>query len=193
VIFVTVGNAKQPFTRLLEAVERLAGERAFAKEEVLVQSGSSREFSPLYCSHVPFLSPEDFQASVRAATVIICHGGAGTLLHVFQAGKVPIVVPRGKRYGEAIDDHQSELTRVLAAEGRVIPVYEVTELPAAIAEARRYRAEAKEPAGRRAMDLLTKAIEEIAGRVVPEHNSGGGLAGRSNDGDDTVGGRAGTS
>jgi UDP-N-acetylglucosamine transferase subunit ALG13 len=138
VILVTVGNATQGFRRLLDRVDQLAGENAFRKKEmVFIQSGNNPEFHPLNCKHESFLNMETFRAKIREADLVITHAGAGTLLNALQAGKIPVVMPRRKKYGELVDDHQVELGEVLAAERRINPVYELEDLPAAIAEAQR--------------------------------------------------------
>jgi UDP-N-acetylglucosamine transferase subunit ALG13 len=161
--FVTVGNATQPFPRLLEAVDRLVRDDVLEKR-VLVQSGNNPNFVPTYCEHVPFLSPEEFETWIAQADLIVSHAGAGTLFHVFQAGKTPVVMPRRKQNGELVDDHQIELARALAAEGRVVAAYEVEDLPEAIAEARERQRKEKMPSPVRMVSLLTEAVEDIARR-----------------------------
>jgi UDP-N-acetylglucosamine transferase subunit ALG13 len=79
---------------------------------------------------------DEFLRLVEQADLVIAHAGAGTLLNVLRAGKVPVVMPRRKRYGEHVDDHQMELVEALGSTGWVIPALEPRDLPSAIAEAR---------------------------------------------------------
>jgi UDP-N-acetylglucosamine transferase subunit ALG13 len=131
VTFVTVGNATQPFARLLDAVERLAIAGALPAP-VVVQSGHNPRFVSRVCVVRPFLKMEEFEARVASATLIIAHAGAGTLVHALAAGRRPVVMPRRSMYGEHVDDHQAALVQRLAAEGRVIPAWEPADLgPAA--------------------------------------------------------------
>ena len=134
-IFVTVGNATQGFRRLLDAVDRSAGEGAFGKETVFIQSGNNPGFRPSHCKHEAFLSMDAFETKIHEADLIISHTGAGTLWHALRAGKIPVVMPRQKKYGEVVDDHQLEIAKALAAEGRVVPAYEPEDLTRAIKEA----------------------------------------------------------
>jgi UDP-N-acetylglucosamine transferase subunit ALG13 len=167
VIFVTVGNATQGFGRLLNAVDRMAGEGAFGKEIVFIQSGNNPGFRTSHCKHEPFLDMANFETKIQEADLVISHAGAGTLFHVFQAGKLSVVMPRRKKYGEHVDDHQIELVEALAAEGRIIPAYEPEDLPNAIekafAENRRRKGsgvrseEKKSPM----LELVAKAIENL--------------------------------
>ncbi len=94
-ILVTVGNATQGFPRLLDAVDRIAGEGAFGGDAILVQSGHTRDFRPRHCPHQAFFPMEEFIALVHEASLVIAHAGAGTLFHVFGAGKIPVVMRPG--------------------------------------------------------------------------------------------------
>jgi len=164
-IFVTVGNATQGFNRLLQAVDWLAGKGMFGSDPVFIQSGNNRAFSPSHCKHEPFLDMERFARMIQEADLIVCHVGAGTLFHVLQAGKVPVVMPRRKKYKEHVDDHQFELVEVLASEGRVIPAYEPKDLPAAVQEARRRNSQPAPPPPSRMLCLVAKAIEELISKM----------------------------
>jgi UDP-N-acetylglucosamine transferase subunit ALG13 len=62
----------------------------------------------------------------------VTHAGVGTILCARRAGHTPVVVPRLRRYGEHVDDHQAELTRALESQGAVIAVWEMENLAAAV-------------------------------------------------------------
>jgi UDP-N-acetylglucosamine transferase subunit ALG13 len=70
-------------------------------------------------------------------------------------------MPRRRKYGEVVDDHQDELVQALCLEGRVIPAYEPQDLPNAIAEARRRNAQPVPPPPSRMLDRVAQAIEEF--------------------------------
>ena len=134
-IFVTVGNATQPFPRLTTAVDQLVAEGVFGSEPVFVQTGSDTAFRSKRCEHRPFLPEAEFQSLIRECRLVICHAGCGTLRNVLLARKRPVVMPRRKRYGEHVSDHQMQLARALSAQERIFPAYEADELTAAIADA----------------------------------------------------------
>ena len=98
-VFVTVGNATQGFRRLLETVDQLTGMGFLKGEEVMIQSGNNPDFRPSNCTYEPFLPMEGFANKISEARLIICHAGAGALFHVLKVGKVPVVMPRQKKYG----------------------------------------------------------------------------------------------
>lgn len=160
-IFVTVGNATQGFRRLLDAVEALARRAAFVGETVMIQAGNNPGFVSSSCRVEPFMSTARFEELIHEADIVVCHGGAGTLLHVLQAGKVPVVMPRLAQYGEIVDDHQVELVETLAAEGRVIYVSRSDDLERAIGEARRRGVGSHAHPKPKMLRLVERAIEEL--------------------------------
>jgi UDP-N-acetylglucosamine transferase subunit ALG13 len=162
-ILVTVGNATQGFRRLLDAVDRLAGEGAFGGDTLRVQSGHTRDFRPRHCRHQAFFSMDEFVALIHEASLIIAHAGAGTLFHALGAGKVPVVMPRRRKYGEHVDDHQVELVTALAAAGRVVPAYEAEDVQGAVRTARRGGVSQGGSSPPRMLALVTEAIEGLVG------------------------------
>ena len=162
-VLVTVGNATQGFSRLLDAVDRIAGEGAFGDETILVQSGHTRAFRPRHCRHQAFFPMDEFVALIHEASLIIAHAGAGTLFHALSAGKVPVVMPRRQKYGEHVDDHQMELVRALAAEGRVVPAWEAEDISGAMVTARRSGVSHGSASRPRMLALLAEAIEGLMG------------------------------
>lgn len=130
--FVSVGNGHQPFSRLLDAVDALAD---MLPQPVVVQHGHT-PFSSPRCIATAFMPMEDFVAQMASASLVIIHGGVGSILSALQAGKVPIVAPRVAAMDEIIDDHQLGLVRALAAAGRVIMLDEVSRLSDVVADLR---------------------------------------------------------
>lgn len=160
-IFVTVGNAIQGFRRLLDALDRLAGQGLFKDEDVVVQSGNNPGFHWRYGTQADFFASERFAELIHDASLVIAHAGAGTLLQVLRAGKIPVVMPRRKQHGELIDDHQVELVNVLASERRVVPAYEAEDLAGAIVEARKRNAQPLPSPPSQMLGLVDKAIREL--------------------------------
>lgn len=158
-IFVTVGNVTQHFKRLLDAIAELAASGSLAQQQVIIQTGSNSYFASPHCVQRDFFPPAEYRQLIDDARVIVCHGGAGTLHHVFQAGKVPVVMPRRRKYGEHVDD-QYQFVKALAEQGRVIAAFEPAELAAAISQAdcRRIRPPATPSP---AIQLIENAINEL--------------------------------
>ena len=128
-IFVTVGSQKFPFDRLIRKVDQMLRE-GLIQEEVFIQTGASRCVPS--CPHQAFCEGEQFQTLLETCSVLITHGGAGTMVDAVKRGKRVIVVPRLARYGEHVDDHQRELVRRMHQLGLVYACLEVEELGEAL-------------------------------------------------------------
>jgi beta-1,4-N-acetylglucosaminyltransferase len=126
-IFVTVGTC-EPFDRLMRGIDALP-----ASEAVFVQTGLS-SVMPQRATTVEFLPYEALVDLVREARLVVTHAGVGTILTALLNGVKPIVVPRLKKYGDAVDDHQLELAERLADLKLVTLVRETSELPEAVSE-----------------------------------------------------------
>jgi len=124
-IFVTVGMSSWPFDRLIRAIEPLCHDH-----QVFVQTGTSTVTPP--CPHAPFVTYPEFLDQIRSADLIITHAG-NTVRVAQRAGKVPIAVAREEVQGEMANDHQVEYLRHEAQVGRVVAVWDVATLPAAVA------------------------------------------------------------
>jgi UDP-N-acetylglucosamine transferase subunit ALG13 len=144
-VLVTVGTSLDPFDRLLRLVDELCAPGGpLAGLPVFAQSGACR-YAPLRFGTVPFLPAPALEARIRAARVVLCHGGAGTIGTCLALGKRPVVVPRRAAQGEIVNDHQLELCRRMADEGRIY----LAEDGAALAAAVRAALAAKEEAAPR--------------------------------------------
>lgn len=62
----------------------------------------------------------DFLELIDGADIVICHGGIGVISDCLRSGKIPLVIPRRKSFGEHVDDHQVEIVEFLAKKGLVI-------------------------------------------------------------------------
>ena len=128
-ILVTVGATYYPFDRLLAAVETLED------DDVVVQHGASA-VRPRNARCVEFMSFEGLLEHIRAARIVVTHAGTGSVLVSLANGKSPLVVPRRREFGEAIDDHQLDFGRALAPSGLITLVEEPEELSEAISSVR---------------------------------------------------------
>jgi UDP-N-acetylglucosamine transferase subunit ALG13 len=128
-IFATTGTCK-PFDRLLAAFDMLE-----LDEELVVQHGVS-PIRPRGARCVDFLPYADLVELVRSARVVVTHGGVGSILSALANGKRPIVVPRLAKHGEAVDDHQVEFARKIAAASVIDLVEDTAKLGERLAASR---------------------------------------------------------
>lgn len=156
-IFVTVGTNEAPFDRLLRAVSELE-----LVEPCIVQIGASNVRPPgAHC--VEFLAFDEVAAHIREARLVVCHAGVGSVMVALMNGKRPIVVPRLKRYGEAVDDHQVAFAGRFQQRGLVELVEDPRHLSAAIRADRKRFSSAASGRSRLAEDLRTYLADVIGG------------------------------
>jgi UDP-N-acetylglucosamine transferase subunit ALG13 len=108
-IFITVGTNEARFDRLLQAIAGLE-----LGDELLVQHGHSSAVPVGHGELVDFLPFDAMTEAIRRARVVVTHAGVGSVMVALANGKRPIVVPRRKAFGEAVDDHQLQLGRRFA-------------------------------------------------------------------------------
>ena len=111
-VVVTVGTTQgYAFSRLYRALVPL-----LAGHEVLWQTGSD-DVTAFDIASRPQIGHQELQEAMTQADVVIAHAGTGSALSALEAGKLPILIPRLKRYGEHIDDHQLQIAEDLEQRG----------------------------------------------------------------------------
>jgi hypothetical protein len=90
-----------PFPRL---VERLRNALPTDAEVLLWQDGRT-------------VAPAELRAAFGAADAVVVHAGVGAALEALDAGRAPLLVPRLRRFGEHVDDHQIQVARELERRG----------------------------------------------------------------------------
>ncbi|MDP3673065.1 MAG: glycosyltransferase [Telluria sp.] len=126
--FVAVGNATQPFHRLIDAIDEIAGQ---LPQPVFVQFGAASPSRRTGWSGTDFLNMAEFERRAGEAQLLILHAGAGSVIHAIRAGKVPVVVPRRAHLGEHVDDHQMEFAMELEKTGKVLVAHDARAIAAA--------------------------------------------------------------
>jgi UDP-N-acetylglucosamine transferase subunit ALG13 len=103
-VFVTVGTERYPFTRLVGWIDEWARSDVGRGARCFVQYGAGEP--PRSAEGADFLTFPEMQGFLGSATAVVCHGGTGSVMLARALGRKPIVVPRVKRHGENVDDHQ---------------------------------------------------------------------------------------
>jgi UDP-N-acetylglucosamine transferase subunit ALG13 len=130
-IFLTVGT-QFSFDRLVRAVDKAVGQNGF-KETVFAQIGDS-SYRPLNFEAVSSLEKRVFDNYMFKASGIISHAGIGTIMVALENNKPLLVIPRLKRYGEVVNDHQNVLARKFGELGHILVAYSEEELPEKLRE-----------------------------------------------------------
>ncbi|HEP1795094.1 TPA: multidrug MFS transporter [Streptococcus suis] len=118
-IFVTVGTHEQQFNRLIKEIDLLKKNGSIT-DEIFIQTGFST-YEPKYCKWKNLLSYSEMEDYMLKADIVVTHGGPASFMDAMSKGKTTIVVPRQKKYGEHINDHQIEFCKKIVEKG-----YELT-------------------------------------------------------------------
>jgi UDP-N-acetylglucosamine transferase subunit ALG13 len=170
VIVVVTGNGP-PFQRLLDGVEALA--RARPTEAIWVQHGPAR--LPAGVAGAALVPRDELLRRMAEADAIACHSGSGTIADALSLGHTPVVLPRLRRFGEHVNDHQLELWKALAEEKRIVAIRTPEEIGAGVDEARRRPRRSPEAPHRER--LVAAVSEELARRIhEPRRTRFGALA-----------------
>ncbi len=126
-IFLTVGT-QFPFDRLVKAVDDFFDDYEL-DGEVFAQIGDSR-YKPRHFEAVRSLDKESFDRRFQQASAIIGHAGMGTIMLAFDSGKPLLAMPRRKKYGEVVNDHQVALADEFEVLGHILVAHNASELAA---------------------------------------------------------------
>jgi UDP-N-acetylglucosamine transferase subunit ALG13 len=119
-IFLTVGT-QFPFDRLVKAVDK-AIEHNGCAVEIFAQIADS-SYRPRYFDSVPYLQKDDFDRNMHRASSIISHAGMGTITAALDSKKPMLVMPRLRKYGEVVNDHQVAIAKKFEQMGHLVVAY----------------------------------------------------------------------
>lgn len=121
-ILVTLGTQHQEFTRLLDYIEK-----SKIKDKIIVQAGYTK-YKSKKMKMFDFIDYDKMAEYVKDADLIITHGGTGSITGPLKEGKKVIACARLAKYGEHVDDHQTEIVDVFSDEGYILKLDENTNL-----------------------------------------------------------------
>ena len=125
-IFVTLGSQKFQFNRLLKKVDELI-EKGVLMDFVFAQIGIS-DYQPKHYLYKAFLDRNEFKEIMNCCSIVITHGGTGTIVEALKKGKKVIAVPRLAKYGEHVDDHQLQMIKQFEEANLICACYDCDRL-----------------------------------------------------------------
>lgn len=158
-IFITLGSQKFQFNRLLKAVDSLI-EDGTIKEEVFAQIGYS-DYTPRNYKYKQFLDRDEFAAWESKADIVITHGGTGAIIGAVKKGKKVIAVPRLAKYGEHVDDHQTQLIAQFRNSNLICGLDDCSQLAGGLAYVRSHKLNTYQSNTNRFINSIEKYIETL--------------------------------
>ena len=135
-LFVPLGTQKFPFNRLIAALNRLVEKGLYKPEEIVMQS-SVYEVEPKF-THYELIPAAQFDELIDKAQLVITHSGVNSIISCMKRKKPLIIVPRMKKYGEHVDNHQEEIAELMRRKFDVVVVEDLSKLEDAIEEAKHH-------------------------------------------------------
>ena len=129
-ILVLLGTQNNSFHRLLEEVQKNIDNKNI-EEEVVVQKGYTKFESKIMTLYTQ-LPVDKLQQLIEKADLVITHGGVGSIISSIQKGKKVIAIPRLKKYGEHVNDHQLDIVESFDKLGYIIGITDVSQLENAL-------------------------------------------------------------
>jgi len=111
-IFISVGNNQQSFIRLFKKFEAIYNKLPNKKPRVICQVGYTDYINKNF-EIIKFIEKKLFNDFVRNSHLFISHAGAGSVIDSINSKKIPILLPRDRKYTEHVDNHQIELYKKL--------------------------------------------------------------------------------
>jgi UDP-N-acetylglucosamine transferase subunit ALG13 len=115
-ILASLGTDHHSFDRLVDWMDELATSLG-DEVTVFVQHGHSA--APRVAQGAAFLSQEELCVLLAEATMVVTHGGPGTITDARRFGHTPICVPREPARGEHVDGHQVRFATFMSLRGLV--------------------------------------------------------------------------
>ncbi|MBR4618748.1 MAG: exopolysaccharide biosynthesis protein [Bacilli bacterium] len=135
-ILVTLGTQDKSFTRLLKTIDKEI-ENKNIKEKVIVQRGYTKYKSD-NMEMFDYCSPKKLDELMKEATIIITHGGVGSILGALKYDKPVIAAARLSRYKEHNNDHQKQIIKEFVKQGYIIELDDFNNLSSKIKQAKKF-------------------------------------------------------
>lgn len=159
-IFLTVGTLF-PFDRLVMAVDKAVAEDLL-EEYLIAQVGrGGARCRNIKCVEV--LEKDEFDKYVNNASCLISHAGMGSIAVALSHNKPLLVMPRRKKYGEAVNDHQVAIAKRLEELGHVLAAYNEKDLPNKIKELKTFIPKPRKAEPEKVAAKIAEYLDSIRG------------------------------
>ena len=157
-ILVTLGTQDKTFVRLLDEIDMLIN-KGIIQDKVIVQAGFTK-YSSDNMEIFDLIPQDEFNNLMSKADLVITHGGVGNIISALEKNKKVIAVPRLAKYGEHINDHQTQIIAKFNDLGYIIGLQDVDELDRAIKEVKKFNPQKFVHDNSKMLNLVSKLIDE---------------------------------
>lgn len=157
-ILVLLGTQNNDFHRLLQEVEKNI-ENKVINEEVIVQSGYTK-FESDKMKIIDLIPADELSKLQDKASLIISHGGVGSIISSIEKGKKVIAVPRRHEYGEHVNNHQIQIVKEFNEKGYIIGIENVEDLKDAIIKSKTFVPAKYVPNNHKMLEIIENFIDK---------------------------------
>ena len=136
-ILVTLGTQDKSFVRLLKALDK-AVEKGKIKEKIIVQAGCT-EYKSKNMEIFDLTSPEELDKLVKKCSLLITHGGVGSILTGIKYNKPIIAAARLSEYREHTNNHQKQIIKEFVKSGYILELEDFDNLDKLIKQAKKFK------------------------------------------------------
>ena len=157
-ILVTLGTQDKSFVRLLQAIDKEI-EKGNIKDKVLVQAGYTK-YKSKNMEIFKSVSSDRLEELMEEASLIITHGGVGSILTALKHHKKVIATPRLSKYNEHTNDHQKQIVEEFGRLGYILPLKDLTKLDKILEKSKTFKPKDFKSNNENFKELITSYIEE---------------------------------
>lgn len=157
-IFVTLGTQDKGFSRLLEAIDKEI-EKGNIKEKVIVQAGCTK-YESKNMEILDLVSQDEFDKIMNKCSLVITHGGVGSILSGIVKGKTVVAAARLKKYKEHTNDHQKQIVKRFSDDGYILELRDFQKLGKVLEKARNFKPKKFVSNTENMINLISNYIEE---------------------------------
>ncbi len=157
-ILVTLGTQDKSFERLLKAIDKEI-EKGKIKDKVLVQAGYTK-YKSKNMEIFRSVSSDRLEELMDEATLIISHGGVGSILTALKHHKKVIATPRLSKYSEHTNDHQKQIIEEFGRLGYILPLKDLTKLDKMLEKSKTFNPKEFNSNNENFKKLITNYIED---------------------------------
>ena len=136
-ILVTLGTQDKNFERLLKAIDKEI-DKGNIKDKVVVQAGYTK-YKSKNMEIFKSVSNDRLEELMDEASLIITHGGVGSILTALKHHKKVIATPRLAKYNEHTNDHQKQIIEEFGRLGYIIPLKDLTKLDKMLVKSKTFK------------------------------------------------------
>lgn len=158
-IFLTVGT-QFPFDRLIRAVDQVVSQNGF-DEKIVAQIGIG-SYQPRGFEGIESIEKELFDRYIHESSAVIGHAGMGTIAMALDSHKPLLVMPRRKKHGEVVNDHQVAIAREFEQAGHILVAYTEDQIPEKIRQLKSFIPQPRKTNAKAVIDRITRFLNEQA-------------------------------